>query len=348
MAAEFPPEANRSNMIAFLEALFDRAGSLEGETLCFQIADVRFRLLCTDKSVFDFYVSRLVGSSSGPEAENRISVISAEDAGWPTVRWNDPEWYPDLLEDQLSKAGYRMDYPYFDRQWIVHSVARAHSIHFLPSMTSRLPWDGGAPLRLPLHWAFAERDRRLLHSGCLSNGRAGCLLSGHGGAGKSGTVLAGIANGLKTAGDDYVLLDQRVMPSVRGVYRIVKQDQAGLSRIPGLSQKFCGTPTNWQGKYELDPEDVAEGCFVPAIPLKAIVFPRIAHAARSSFTPLPRNTAVNRLVRSMLKELPTAPQASLLSFAKLTSRLPAFEMNLSSEPAEIADSISSFLESDTP
>ena len=121
-----------------------------------------------------------------------------------------------------------------------------------------------------------------------------------------------------------------------------------MSRIPGLSQKFHGTPTNWQGKYELNPEEVAEGCFVRDVPLKAIVFPQIAHAARSTFTQLARNTAVNRLVRSMLKELPANPQQSVLSFAKLTSRLPAYEMRLSEDPVEIADSISSLLESDTP
>ncbi len=343
----FPLEANRSNIVAFLEALFGRAESLtatQAETGHFKIGDFHFKFSCTDKAVFKFYLDRLAVDGSAKVPQARITVISAEDLGWPEVLWNDPEWHAGLLEDQLSNAGYRIDYPYFDRQWIVHSVERRHSIHFLSRMADRLPWDGGAPLRLPLHLAFAERDRRLVHSGSLSNGRAGCLISGLGGAGKSGTVLAGIANGLKTAGDDYVLLDQRETPTLCGVYTIMKQDAAGLSRIPGLARKFSGAPANWQGKYELDLEAVAAGCFVKSMPLKAIIFPRIAHAARSTFERIDRGIAINRLVRSMQKELPAKPQGMVLSFAKLTGRLPAFVMNLSAEAAEIADSLSNFLE----
>ena len=48
--------------------------------------------------------------------------------------------------------------------------------------------------------------RRIAHAASLGRDGRGILLLGHGGAGKSGTALAGVAAGLQTVGDDYVAL----------------------------------------------------------------------------------------------------------------------------------------------
>ena len=75
------------------------------------------------------------------------------------------------------------------------------------------PWEPGAPLRSFLHWEYAARGMRLVHGGTLGIDGRGVVLAGSGGAGKSGTVVAGIMVGLDSVGDDYVSVDQMEAPS---------------------------------------------------------------------------------------------------------------------------------------
>ena len=174
------------------------------------------------------------------------------------------------------------------------------------------------------------------------------MLSGPGGAGKSGTVLAGIAFGLQTAGDDYVLLDQRGAPNLFSIYRIMKQDSGGISRIAGLQERLGRVRENWQGKFEFDLDGVFPNCRVASMPLDAVIMPRITHSDRSTFDAVTRQDAINRLTRSMVSELPDDPRQILIAFAKLTNRVPTFAMNLSESPKEIAATLARFLERGGP
>ena len=93
------------------------------------------------------------------------------------------------------------------------------------------PWENGSPLRLFLHWAYAHAGMRLTHAGTLGIGGAGALIVGASGSGKSGTTLAGLLNGLESAGDDYVLLEGGEDLTAHAVFRIFKQDSNGLRRV---------------------------------------------------------------------------------------------------------------------
>jgi hypothetical protein len=184
----------------------------------------------------------------------------------------------------------------------------------------------------------------MLHSGTIGFGGGGLLLSGAGGAGKSGSVLAGIAHGLQTVGDDYILLDQSSDPVAFPLYNNMKQDLRGIKKISGLEARLADATLNWQGKFEFQPGALFPGSLIDRMQLRAIIFPTIARQATSSLEAIGRTDAVNILTRSMLNELPTEPTHTVMALAKLINSLPVFRMHLSEDPAEIALSLRHFLE----
>src|SRR5262249_48857391 len=139
------------------------------------------------------------------------------------------------------------------------------------------------PCRILLNMGAISRGWCLLHAAALSVGDDGVLIIGPGGAGKSGTTLAGVSTGLKTAGDDYVLVCPTTPPAAFRVYNIFKQDRDRLSRISGLVGVTPGLKTNGNNKLDFDPEDVFPECIVERVPLHAILAPKIAYEPQTRF-----------------------------------------------------------------
>ena len=136
--------------------------------------------------------------------------------------------------------------------WVFFSPALRRGLILVPTVSVLPPWTAGAPFAPLLHLAFAWRGWRLLHAATLGSGGAGALLAGPGGVGKSATTLAGITHGLVTTGDDYLLVEPGTPPVAWPVYRLLKQDRAGLARA-GHDDLSLGA-VNWNGKVEIDLE----------------------------------------------------------------------------------------------
>ena len=183
-----------------------------------------------------------------------------------------------------------------------------------------------------------------MHAATLGHAGFGVLIAGPGGAGKSGTTLAGLASGLSTVGDDYILLDQEGAPTALPLYRYLKQDPAGITRIPGLAERLCGARLNWQGKYEFDPETIFPGCLVDRLSLRAILLPSIAGGRHSRLERVSRSEAVQLLARDATQQLPMGGPESVLFFGGLTASLPVYRLYLSLHPAEIAAVVAQTIE----
>lgn len=341
-------EVDDRSLCSFLAGLFERLAATPDEELSVNrivIGGSGFTIRASNPQVLAHYLDRLVGiRSDAPAAGCRLDVVAADELGWPSARWVQPDWKMHVFDRIVTEGGYRATYPYFDRQWIVADRRSGDAAYFLDSMKDRLPWDSGAPFRLPLHWALLGGRRRMVHAGSLGTGGEGVLIVGPGGAGKSGTTLAGLAAGMTTVGDDYVLLDQEDRPTALPLYRILKQDAKGLARIPGALERIGDVQPNWQGKFEFDPAALFPEAMAERLALRAIFLPVISGQDRSTLEPVARRDAVPYLDQAMFHELPADPAHNLLFLTGLTLRLPVFRLMLSSDPLEIGAAIRDFIE----
>ncbi|SFR34912.1 hypothetical protein SAMN04488005_0729 [Yoonia tamlensis] len=284
----------------------------------------------------------LATRDTGHKSQCRIAVINADDRlcampYWPPHRFRERE-----IEAILSKTPYRLHY--FDDLdfWQVFDVDRAIGIQWMASREGYPAWDAGSPLRNFVQWHLGAVDRSLLHGGTLALDGAGVLLAGAGGAGKSSTVLAGIFAGLQSVGDDYVLVDAGKRAACP-VFDTLKQDEAGLRRLGQWDHAAIPKAANWQGKHQFYLPDVTDGALASQIDLKAILLPHLTHGDQTSVTPVDAKSAFIALAPSGVTQI-HCDRPRLFSVAgKIARLLPAYRLDLGTEPDEITAVLRQFL-----
>lgn len=232
--------------------------------------------------------------------------------------------------------------------WQFFDPRTERGVQLLASPGAMPAWERAFPLRNFLHWAYAAQGRRLLHAGSLGLGKNGVLLAGAGGAGKSGTTLAGLLGGLRSVGDDYVVLDlaadgAQVFP----VMRLMKQDPRGLARLGFAPGSHSFGPRNWQGKHEFDFDDLLPDSRADMLAIDAVLLPRVTGARHSKLRPATAHEVMFALLPNNLQQLPGQVKQAMGILGRLSRQLPGYHLDLGIDPVEIADTIRSFLERGT-
>ena len=290
---------------------------------------------------------RLVQREDDEEVAKHATVhaLDATLDGWDApAGWDTGTGFSSREFDRvLDEAGFRGFYHHDAPSWQFFSPATRTGVHVLPSRMGIPPWELGSPMRLFMHWAYAGQGLRLTHAATLGIGGKGALMVGASGSGKSGTTLAGLLNGLQSAGDDYVLLEQEAEVIAHAVFRVFKQDDDGLRRV-GL--RLENSKLNWHGKHEFDAMALMPGAFARRLEIKAIFLPHIARLEKTEIEPISAKHAALALAPSAVFQLPGDTNDALHIFATLTRRLPAYRVSLSEDPVEIADTIANHLSRD--
>ncbi|TPK21372.1 serine kinase [Mesorhizobium sp. B2-5-9] len=259
------------------------------------------------------------------------------------AHWGDAHFTEHGFAKRLAEAGLRGHHFHDLDFWQVYDPHRRVGVQLMASADAFPPWEPGAPLRAFLHWEYAARGMRLTHAGTLGIDGNGILLAGSGGAGKSGTVAAGLLNGLDSVGDDYVLIDLTDGVTARPLFSTLKQDTEGFARL-GLRQRLTAQgPLNWQGKHTFHIHDIAPRPVPAMLDIVALVAPHISGGGASSIMPVSRRDAMIALAPSGIAQMPGERESGFRFFSELTRHLPCFRLSLGIDPAEIARTIEDFL-----
>jgi hypothetical protein len=285
-------------------------------------------------------------SSLAPDRPLDLAVLDySTHPEMPRGIWKGHMFGQSLLEQGLGSTGLQGSINVEHKLLQFLDITSGQGIEALAQPGQYPPWIASFPLRNFLHWAYQSLRWRLVHAGTLSIDGAGVLLVGAGGAGKSGTTLAGIAAGLDSAGDDYIAIeDTDAGIFAHPVMKLMKQDAAGLSRLNLDPRRLGVGAANWQGKHEFDFTDIGAGRRAPSVRLKAILLPRITRACRTTITPTPQRLAMAALAPNNFQQLPGGWGEGLAFIARLARILPAFHVDLSENPREIADTIAHFIQ----
>ena len=280
------------------------------------------------------------------ESRTRLYMLSGASIGHASLpAWSGAENEAAEFHAILAEARLRAAHPAHARAWHVLDLATGIGIQLANSPADLPAWFAGAPLRQHLHWLLRVRGWRIAHAATLGLHGRGILLLGNGGAGKSGTTLAGLAAGLQTVGDDYIALGGTDPAIARPLFRVAKQDRAGLARIPGLAERLAHLPANWMNKVEFDPAIAFPGCFTDALRLDAIVMPRLAHAAVPRFMPATAGEAMRTLIPTNLHQFPGEPIDGLDYYGAVVRPLPAYWLELSDNAADNGAALAEFVAS---
>jgi hypothetical protein len=289
------------------------------------------------------YLAR--SSRAGDEHQVKLAILDYESLlhmPW----WTGPAPGLHDVTTALAEQGLRGAYDASHMTWDIYDPTRAVGAQAMLSTSRRPPWEPSFPLRLLLHWAGRAEGRGMIHAGTLGYQGRGVFLVGAGGSGKSGTTLSGILNGLSSVGDDYVAVSATGgIVNAQPVLRLMKQDIRGLRRLGlEIGRGPLGGRPNWQGKIEFDCEALAAGVRAERLAMTGILMPHITRSTSSSFRPASAREAMLAMAPSSLYQLHGSWREDFGLIASIARALPAFHLDLSEDPAEIAAAIRAFIE----
>lgn len=342
-------QVTSANLVEFLHDAVDRAqrdtsGLSPAHTA--RLHNLQIRLLTRNRHYADLVEHRLFRgeATSATDETCQVAVLSPDDSSLPPPpAWGEPIFHPREFEKQLEDTPFRATYFHDGRVWQIYDHQRKFGLLWLSGPRSYCDWEPGAPLRAFLHWCYRFQNMRLTHAGVLGKSGEGILLAGPGGSGKSGTVIGGIAHGLESVGDDYVLLDLgSTAVNAYPLFRTLKQDRAGLSRLGLESQIVQSRSPNWQDKYEFTGEEIGGLAPTAQLRIRAVVIPKIDNVASSTIRPIARHRGMLALAPTGLFQLPGERESGVRFFTELIRRLPCFELALSADAVDVSRTLESF------
>lgn len=336
------------NLVAFVQALFEGFDAVAQSLPERHLAQVGGTCFDVRTALPDYAATVRRGLAHHPAqpatATCQVLIVCGQQQGWPRMpHWAEPYYREREVEATLATTRYRVHYLHDLGFWQFHDRETGRGIQWMRDAASLPAWDGGSPLRNFMHWHFASRGRGLVHAGSLVLGERALLLAGPGGSGKSGTVLAGIGHGLRTAGDDYVLVSPGPDITVQALFNTLKQDPAGFERL-GLGRHLGAAPTiNWQGKHQFTLDDLGMAPVQQAVSVKALCLPTVTGQARTRFERVGHKEAFLALAPSGVSQMPGDRDTTFAFCANLARQLPAWRMHLGTDPHEITDAVVNFL-----
>lgn len=341
-----------SSIVRYGRALLEGAAGIADRRLaCVDVSlpGLDLRVRAPQGPLLDAVGSAFLSSTADLPAKGiEITVLHGGLDGIPQpLAWGQDAYVPHRISAELRAAGLQGSLFHDLRFWQFYDLAAARGVQLMAGPDAFPPWEPGAPLRAFLHWAYADRGLRLTHAGTLGRNGRGVLFAGSGGSGKSGTVLAGLVNGLRSVGDDYVLLQAggggvRALP----VFSTLKQDPAGFERL-SLGSRVGARPLNWQGKHQFGIRELVADGVADALDIAAVLLPRIG-AGTTRIEPASPREALLALAPSALYQMPGERESGFRFFSGIVGMLPSFHLHLGPDPADIARAISSFLERNAP
>ena len=287
----------------------------------------------------------LVPAEGGRTPAFKIALVSGcATPGIAPPPWNLPHTSPRHLERlHLDDArGLRAFYDHDRRFWSIGDVASRRGLFWIADAADAPVWEEAAPFKTILNWLFATSSATFLHGGVVAHAGRGVLLAGPGGSGKSTTVMAAVAAGLGTCGDDLVVVDEAGGFTAHAAYDAVKFFPAAGNHVPRL---FAHGPVRPCGdKLLVRYSDVAPERFLRQTPLAALAQCVLLGDATTTITPLDPGAMLRAVGPPTAFLLRGAERDTLRKASAAVRGLPTFRLALGSNPAEAAEAIGRWLE----
>ena len=170
----------------------------------------------------------------------------------------------------------------------------------------------------------------MIHGGAAALGDGGVLVVGPSGAGKSTTVLAILAAGGRSAGDDYVLVGGNPLPVAYSVYGAMRLVEDHRSRFPFLMPRPDLVTPSRDGAAKLTSYVSVHNpaAMVSRLPITAIVMPRPRPGGRTRARREGGARALFALAPNTLRQLNPQDRAAFSRMASLCRALPCWSLDL--------------------
>jgi hypothetical protein len=186
----------------------------------------------------------------------------------------------------------------------------------------------------------------MVHGAAVGTRGGGVLLVGRGGSGKSTTALRCLEAGWQYAGDDSLLLrDLGERFQACSLYSSARVDIHRLSgAFRSLRQHTEVQPGDADHKVMLLLETTHRAQIAPELPIDAVIVARVSRRGETSLRKAQAGEVLTALLPSSLFLTPGAGQKAVDGLGRLVRRVPAYVLELGSEPAHIVTAMDQVLQ----
>ena len=338
-----PPEA-------FARELSARAAAAladgKGRRATFAIGEATFELMAPAGDADDWLGRAFAHRAAAPRLEfphHRLFAWGGTDSSTspPERPWGPADHEPLGVISTYSNDRVRCAFDVHTSSLIVFDHVHGASYTWFPDVAALPAWARASPFRIPLSWLLNRHGMQMVHGAAVAIGARAVLLAGAGGAGKSTTALACALAGMGYLGDDYCAIEPDA-GKVHMVYRTAKVLPSTLAMLPALRAMLVNPERidEEKGVIFLDAGDVP---LVASADLRAVLLPRFAEQAATSLSPASRPEAIRAILPSTVGGLMGGTAVTAHHILKLVQQVPAFHLNLGTDPGGVVAAISSHL-----
>lgn len=316
-------------------ALFYR---LVGSNFCLQFAS-------------DFMIEELTAALAHLKIESRgivdftVSIWDSVSTGAPPLEF---PWEEEAKQFRGEVNGYTSlrIYTVID----IHTKAlhmidleRKLALYWISDFRNLPWWVSGSPFQLLFHWWMHSLGYQLTHAAAVGSSKAGVLLTGKSGSGKSTTVLSCMKAGMRFVGEDYCLLGDSPTVWAYSIYNSAKIDNRTLNLFPSLIQQVVNPNRKEADKAFLFHQRFQPEKMIASLPIKALVVLNISDSGLSKLQPIQPKEALGALSLTTLWQLTHTGPAVFKHLQRVAERLPCYRLYLGIACSEIPRLIQSLL-----
>ena len=289
----------------------------------------------------------LVTDSTAP-AEATFHLWDGHTTG---VRMPPPPCSNDEFTDRGDLWGfdsprYRAAFHWIEWSVNVMDLETGEAVYWVKRADHLPYWSKASPLRTLFHWALERTGGQLLHAAAVGDENGAVLITGKGGVGKSTTALTGLVHGLRYAADDYLAVRLDPVPTVYSLFSTAKLNAQDIEKFPILAPHVTNLQSFHGEKAVMRLFPAFEAQIMRAMPLRAVLTPRIEPVPDTRFEPADRMTLRRAAAFTTLSQLPYAGQRTQAFIESMIDRLPGYEIVLGREPARVVAAIRDLLARD--
>ena len=269
------------------------------------------------------------------EADFTILVWDCVSTGAPPLRapWSLDAYLPNRMVRGFCDERFRT-ITYHDTAICLMIDQQTHTaVYWRRDIHETRDYERAAPLRELFCWWMATQGRYFVHGGAID----GVFLAGVGGIGKSTTTLACLLQGIRWAGEDYVLLGDSEPPSAYSLYCTAKLSDFSLTLLPQYRASVMIPPSPQSEKAILMLYPRYAERLAPQVALQAVVLPTLCRQKESRLVPLSAGAIYQPLFSSTLMQIPSADTRLLRGIANVLRRLPCYRLEIGENLAQVVD-----------
>ena len=201
--------------------------------------------------------------------------------------------------------------------------------------------------RLLLEW-HNDHGIQVAHAALVARANEGVLVAGKRGAGKSTVSLACIRAGLNHLSEDFVGLERQPDKSFVGhsLYNSVFLEASALARFGDLTGHVIESGFSAEEKSAVILSNVFPNRLQRAVPLKALVLPRIVDSMGAKFRPASKVEALLGLGPSSFLQIPNRELGvrGFDNLAALVERVPCYWLEVGTDLLSIRPAVEALLD----